>query len=232
MKRSRSVILAQAVFIFFVVFWQSCKVENQPPYISIVEVTPRIIEAGQIATVSVFATEPDNDLMVFEYNVDGGFINGRGSVVQWHAPNAVGAFNVTVTVTDGRGGSDVGTGSLIVTAPPTKIYGTIKLPDGVIGDLKDIKVGLYTSWEDWEATSPFLSTGVKTEATGFTYAFDDLEPGTYLLDAWSDNDGNQIWSTGDYVGWHGSGGFEDPVLDSIMIEKGQTILVNVTVREI
>ena len=232
MKRQRSILALQAFLIFALILVHSCKVENNPPFITIVEVTPRIIETGQIATVSVFAEEPDNDIMVFEYNVDGGFINGRGSVVQWHAPTGVGAFNVTVTVTDGRGGSDVGTGSLIVILPPTRIRGTIKLPDGVVGDLKDTRVGLYTSWEDWEATTPFLSSGVETEAIGFTYSFDDIEPGTYLLDAWSDNDGNDIWSEGDYIGWHGSGGFENPVLDSIVIEEGQTIVVNVTVEEI
>jgi hypothetical protein len=50
------------------------------------------------------ASDRDGDALSYNWSADGGSISDAGAAVNWTAPEEVGSYNVTVTVTDGRGG--------------------------------------------------------------------------------------------------------------------------------
>jgi hypothetical protein len=50
------------------------------------------------------ATDRDGDELSYNWSAIGGEINGEGATVIWTASNSVGFYDVTVNVTDGRGG--------------------------------------------------------------------------------------------------------------------------------
>jgi Bacterial Ig domain len=54
--------------------------------------------------VTCNATAPRGDELSYNWSTSGGRITGEGATVTWTAPLSSGSYNVTVTVTDGRGG--------------------------------------------------------------------------------------------------------------------------------
>ncbi len=110
----------------------------------------------------------------------------------------------------------------------TKITGTAAFPSGVSADLSGAKASLYLSQSDWAVHNPTKTIGVSGTGSSVTFTFSDLSAGTYFLDVWKDVDGNNVWSTGDYVGWYGSGSFAGPVLDTITLVANQTFTADVT----
>jgi len=58
----------------------------------------------------------------YEWSTSGGTIDGAGAVVDWVAPEEVGMYDITVNVTDGQGGQDTASISLIASVgPPPRI---------------------------------------------------------------------------------------------------------------
>jgi len=79
------------------------------------------LPAGSLQ-VTCNATDPDHDELNCEWSTTGGNITGTGVAVNWTAPEEVGAYNVTVVVTDGYGGSDTRTLPItVVTGQPPVI---------------------------------------------------------------------------------------------------------------
>ena len=68
--------------------------------------------------VTCDASDSDGDELSYEWTATGGDISGTGAVVNWTAPQAVGTYNVTVLVRDGRGGGDM-RGVLLSVSPGT-----------------------------------------------------------------------------------------------------------------
>jgi hypothetical protein len=79
------------------------------------------------------ASDPDGDLLNYEWTTTGGDISGTGAVVSWNAPQGVGAYNITVVVKDSYGGEAirVKTLSVALSTPPT-IENLIVAPKGHI----------------------------------------------------------------------------------------------------
>ncbi|MCK4843807.1 MAG: hypothetical protein KAS83_02415 [Dehalococcoidia bacterium] len=76
---------------------------NRPPTItSLVADADWTLLLGSIQ-VTCDASDPDGDELSYEWATDGGDISGTGAVVNWTAPEKVGTYNITVTVTDGHG---------------------------------------------------------------------------------------------------------------------------------
>ena len=220
------------VLVLLVFPLNGCVKENSSPVIISVSVFPDIVEVGESASVGITASDPENNLMDFSYEVVGGYISGTGSVVQWTAPPTQGICLLTVTVSDGMGGSSVGNASLTVIKPPTMIKGTAAFPGGITGELGSSIVRLYDSWENWFAVEPIDSTEVEGTGSSVSFSLENLESGTYYLDVWSDNDNNSTWSIGDYIGWHGSGQLSDIELQEIVVKSGQTTTLEIEMEEI
>ncbi len=202
----------------------SCKKDdnNGNPTISSVTVTPGSVAANGNVTVAITASDPDGDALTYAYTATGGAIQGSGANATWTAPGQAGSYSVTVTVTDGKGGTASSNGSLTVTAPVTQITGTAKFPAGTSGDLSNAKVSIYTSIDNWNNNSPIKFGTASGTGASVSFTLSGINPGNYYLDVWKDNDNNGFWTTGDFVGWYGSGGLGSPSLTEIQITEGQT----------
>jgi hypothetical protein len=77
---------------------------NHLPAITSLKAEPeRVLPSGSCQIVCT-ATDHDGDELSYNWSASGGEINGEGATVTWTAPHPAGSYNVTVTVTDGRGG--------------------------------------------------------------------------------------------------------------------------------
>ena len=213
-----------AFLVTIAISFSNCKKdeENKSPTISSVVVTPGTVNANGIVTVTVTATDPENDPLTYGYVVTGGAIQGTGSSVSWTAPSAAGAHSITVTVSDGNGGQAIGNGALTVLQPVTQITGTAKFPAGTSGDLSNSKVSIYTSYDNWLNNQPIKFGSVTGAGASVSFALIDVNPGNYYLDVWKDIDNDGYWSSTDYVGWYGSGGLGSPSLTEFQIADGET----------
>ena len=78
---------------------------NRPPTIIILSAEPSVVLPYGSSNISCFATDRDGDQLSYNWSASGGTINGAGANITWTAPPAAGSYNVTVTVSDGRGGT-------------------------------------------------------------------------------------------------------------------------------
>ncbi len=201
----------------------SCKKDkNSDPVITSVTVNPTSVNANGTVSVNVVASDPDGDALTYSYVVSGGAISGSGADVTWAAPSAEGAHSVNVTVSDGKGGTATSFGSLTVLPAVTQVTGTASFPAGVTGDLVNAKVSLYTSYDNWLYNQPIKYAAVTGSGASVTFTIPGVNPGNYYLDIWKDIDNDAGWSSGDYVGWYGSGGLGSPVLTEFQISQGET----------
>jgi hypothetical protein len=145
---------------------------NHRPAIVGLEATPgKAIPLGTCQIVCT-ASDADEDQLSYNWSADGGEINGEGDTVTWHAPRSVGSYNVTVTVTDGRGGEVMS-------------YVVIEVSENEAPDIADLIADL-----DW--TLPLGSLQVMCDAEDPDE--DDL---SYEWTA----DGGDISGTGAVVNW-------------------------------
>ncbi len=99
-----------------------CLLANQAPTIASLTTNEEWIEPADICQVECTASDPDGDELSYSWSTDRGNISGEGSTVSWMAPEAPGAYTITVQVTDGRDGE--ATAQLIINVeasnhPPT-----------------------------------------------------------------------------------------------------------------
>jgi hypothetical protein len=71
--------------------------------------------------VTCNASDPDGDVLSYNWLANGGNISGTGPEVIWTAPEEVGMYDITVVVDDGRGREATGLLALIASkgSPPT-----------------------------------------------------------------------------------------------------------------
>jgi hypothetical protein len=91
--------------------------ENQKPVINYVtsqqQVTP--LSSSRITCV---ATDADGDTITYAWSAEKGQITGTGDTITWTAPEAAGSYNVSVSVTDGKGGEVKDSVTIAVTPKP------------------------------------------------------------------------------------------------------------------
>ena len=89
---------------------------NQSPQISSLIADPNSILPGSSTTITVIATDPDGDKISYSWSGGEGEVTGVGNKVTWKAPRRSGTFDVTVVISDGKGGKTVGTVPVIASA--------------------------------------------------------------------------------------------------------------------
>jgi len=94
---------------------------NHRPIITSLEAGADWTTPSNSLQVTCNASDRDGDELSYNWSASGGGINGEGATVYWTAPGAVGYYNVTVTVTDGRGGEFMSQVTITVrpSMPPT-----------------------------------------------------------------------------------------------------------------
>jgi outer membrane protein OmpA-like peptidoglycan-associated protein len=96
--------------------------ENRPPTVR-AQCDPCVVEVGRPSTVTGDATDPNGDPLTYKWSGPAGaFANPAARQTPWTAPGTPGSVPVTVTVSDGRGGTASDTVTIQVVAPARKEY--------------------------------------------------------------------------------------------------------------
>lgn len=93
---------------------------NSPPEITSVSTNPVEPEAGEEATVTVQATDPDGDALQYDFSAvagNGTIISETENTAVWRAPDEAGNYTVNITVSDGEGGFDYLDFEIVVVEP-------------------------------------------------------------------------------------------------------------------
>jgi hypothetical protein len=104
---------------------------NQPPAVQRVYADMGSVEEGKTVAIHCEASDPDGDSLQYGWMTTGGQISGSGPSVAYVASAPPGSYTISVTVTDGRGGSANDSMPLQVKAdgPPNGLYE----PEGKFG---------------------------------------------------------------------------------------------------
>jgi hypothetical protein len=112
------IVIVVAAVLLAILFYTM--LANHRPAIASLEAPERVLPLGK-CQIACNATDPDGDGLSYNWSASGGNISGTGAAVNWTTPGSVGSYNVTVTVTDGRGGEVMNQITIEVRAntPPT-----------------------------------------------------------------------------------------------------------------
>ncbi len=152
--------------------------DNRAPSISSVGIDPTQISPGQMATISVDASDPDGDELTYSYSIGSGLISDGGDTVTWTAPLEDGLYVLTVTVSDPYGMTDAETLSINVGGlnQPPSIVDVLVTPESVRavdGKFVDIYVVTY----DPDNPGLTVTLDMSTLGLGIVTAMDDgVEP--------------------------------------------------------
>lgn len=106
------------------------------------------------------------------------------------------------------------------------ITGTIALPAGAGGDIVNTRVSLFASLDEFEANSPaFTAT---TDAQG-NFSFENINPNSYFVAAWKDNNNTAVIDGGDFFGVIGTNQVEGFVPTRQQVVAGQNTGFNFTI---
>jgi hypothetical protein len=105
-KRRLLIIIGIVVAVVAVAVLVNTMLANHRPAITSLRALERVVPGGKCQIVCN-ASDRDGDALSYNWSATGGNISGIGAAVNWTAPEDVGSYNVTVTVTDGRGGEAV-----------------------------------------------------------------------------------------------------------------------------
>ena len=120
----------------------------------------------------------------FEWDFGDGYISNDSNPI--HTFSSTGSFEVTLTVTSKRGGSDMASLTLNVVIPTLlEIEVREYFSEDVIPDASII---LYSSLTDWDAEKNSVIEGF-ADADGIA-VFSDLDPFVYYVDVWAANHDN------------------------------------------
>jgi hypothetical protein len=119
-KRLTTIILIVAAAIAIAIT-SDALLANHQPVIASLEAEPEGVPPAGSCQIACTASDPDGEELSYKWSADEGTIAGTGPEVTWTAPYLIGSYNVTVTVTDGRGGEDTGQITIAVRANKSPI---------------------------------------------------------------------------------------------------------------
>lgn len=122
---------------------------NQNPVISSLVANPTSVLLGSSTTVTCVATDPDGDVVRYSWTASEGTISGVGNKVTWVAPGKGGNFNVTVILSDGKGGETRGNVMIAVSAATkTVTFNVVKEESGTVDSGGDKDNSRYLAGDD------------------------------------------------------------------------------------
>lgn len=102
-KKRLSIIIGIVVVVVVLVVVLDTMLVNHKPVIADLAAPDRVVPSGR-CQITCDASDRDGDALSYNWSASAGDISGTGAAVNWTAPEPVGFYNVTVTVTDSRGG--------------------------------------------------------------------------------------------------------------------------------
>ena len=130
---------------------------NASPHIARLTPSETSLAPGVSCTVTCTASDPDGDALTYTWTAADGVISGSGSTITWEAPEDEGSYTISVTVSDGKGG----TASDSYTFEVEGNFGVIEVESSPTG------ATVYLDGEDTGNITPCTITG--------------LEPGSYTV---------------------------------------------------
>jgi hypothetical protein len=122
---------------------------NQSPQITSLTVDPSTIGPSGTAIVTCIASDPDGDVVTYNWSANEGNITGVGNKVTWVAPGKDGTFNITVTVTDGKGGEVTGNvGVTVALATRTVTLNPIAEETGTVSEDGNRDISMTKAGDD------------------------------------------------------------------------------------
>ncbi len=126
---------------------ESCTITvvNTPPVIANLNASATDLPPEGSATIGCVANDADGDTLTYEWSATGGTITGSGNSVTWNAPAAEGTYTVSVTASDGHGGSASESVDIVVEMK----YGSINIqsdPTGAAVFLNGVDTGNITPY--------------------------------------------------------------------------------------
>lgn len=112
--------------------------------------------------------------------------------------------------------------------PPTTgtISGRISLQQGAGGDIVNTRVALFESIDEFERNVPTFTTATNSEGE---FTFENINPDSYFLSAWKDNNNSGDIDGGDYFGVIGTNQIEGFVPTRQQVVIGQNTGFDVTI---
>jgi len=120
--------------------------------------------------------------------------------------------------------SGTGTGGVVLTGT---IAGTVTLPPGMNGDLRNARVALFQSIADLQNDLVFRSVGAQGIESQVSFSIDNLPPGLIYCDFWKDVNNNAAFDTGDFYGVHGTINWPNVNPAPLAVVAGQTVQANI-----
>ncbi len=160
---------------------------NHPP-VAACSASPTSVFAGSgdIVTIHVNASDPDNDPLTYSYTATGGRVDGTGPDARWNSASLTpGVYTVTAAVSDGRGGTASCAADVKVdprpNRPPTATLSVERSPI-----LPGEHTGITCNGSDPDGdplTYSYSASGGQITGTGSNATFDatGLQPGTYTV---------------------------------------------------
>jgi len=125
----------------------SCNIQvvNTPPVIANLTPSTTDLAPEDSCTVGCVASDADGDTLTYAWTATGGTITGTGNSVSWEAPAAEGTYTISVSVSDGNGGTASDSVDIIVEMK----YGAIDIqsdPAGAAVFLNGVDTGNITPY--------------------------------------------------------------------------------------
>jgi hypothetical protein len=139
---------------------ESCNIQvaNSSPIITALNSSDTEIAPSSSCTIGCVASDPDGDSLSYAWTATSGTISGTGANVSWLAPASEGTYTISVTVSDGQGGSDSDSCSITVEMK----YGAIDIQSSPAG------AAVFINGMDTGNITPYVLT--------------NLTPGTYSVE--------------------------------------------------
>jgi len=91
------------IVVLLLILFDTMLANHRPAITSLAAEPESVLRFGR-CQITCTASDHDGDELSYNWSASGGNITGAGESVNWTAPLSEGYYNVTVTVTDGRGG--------------------------------------------------------------------------------------------------------------------------------
>ena len=170
--------------------------KNIPPQITSLVAQPDAIKGRETIKLTCLASDSDNDNLTYNWFCREGTFSGEGLSVNWSAPNRKSIFDIICTVTDGNGGNDSDTVTVIITEvapnqPPTIISFKAEKNNLSVGETTTITVEASDIDGDdlsymWLLNSP---GELFDQINGFT-SYKALEAGVHTIECLVSDDKN------------------------------------------